>query len=84
MEILPYACHDFRFLFQSFQSLLIDSPKVLNESAAYDCPLCQTRATMGCSHKENASCMFLDVLGMLVGTASRLQQCLYYISRPLN
>ncbi len=69
MEILSYSCHDLRLLLQDLQSLLIDSPKTLKKSAAYNCPLCQTRATMGCSHKEDASCIFQDALGILVGTA---------------
>jgi len=68
MKILPYSCHDLRFLLQDFQSSMIDSTEILKEFAADERQLRKTGATVGSSHKENASCVFKDMLGMLVGT----------------
>lgn len=47
---------------------MIDSTEILKEFAADERQLRKTGATVGSSHKENASCVFKDMLGMLVGT----------------
>ena len=80
MEILPYSCHDLGFLLQDFQCSLIDLAKILKKFAAHNSPFCKTGATVWGSYEENASCMFQNTLGMLVGTAPRFQQRLSYVN----